>query len=375
MRIVSLVAVVALAACTSEPLVIDRTEPAEDAARIPDDEPDDPNEDPGEDPEVPPQDPEEPQEPPDAEILPIDSCEFTAMVRASVPAFDEAQVTASLEELVSACDVNGDSTTAPQLVPPAPATTDLPPECDEESRVAALIERCGPLEESTLDAASCAGRTCHVVLGAGTFPAPANGLSCAFVEGTGGTTLIVGGATVSDVVIARVRWDGEYGALSVMGDLLVNEAHISGDYEALSASWDADYDIAVCRSRVRAGYSGIGQSWESRRLTVAGNAIASCYEGAASAWGSSELVVEQNILISAFDGVNIHESSCTAVVDNVIAAGSSAVSTTIWPICDPATMGDCSFDPPTQRVLVDGNTVLSGVLPETMEDRQIFVNP
>lgn len=86
------------------------------------------------------------------------------------------------------------------------------------------------------------------------------------------------------------------------------------------------------------------------------------------------MVVEQNVLVGGHGGVHIHEPICSAVVDNVLASNARAVATTIWPLC-AADVGDCSYDPPTLRVLIDGNTLVAGQLPTSDEARQIFVNP
>lgn len=259
--------------------------------------------------------------------------------------------------------------------PPAlPASAGLPAACDESVRRDAVVEACGALTEAsgaTLAeaAASCvAGTTCHIVLPAGEFDGRVD-LGCVILEGAGPETSIHGGLTFSaPSVLARVSVDDGYGAVGTTADLLVNEATLSAGYEGLGFAWDADLDVAVCRSRVAGGYSGVAQSWGSERLTVAGNSIAACYEAVASSWGSSGLHVTQNLLLAGYVGVHIHNSLASAIVGNTIYGEYQAVSVFSFED-DP----EFDYDTTSAGVLISGNSILNGSLPESDPEHEILV--
>jgi hypothetical protein len=268
--------------------------------------------------------------------------------------------------------------------PPLPEVATLPEACDEAARIAAVVEACGPLAAPITDApdlasavARCtAGTTCRIELPAGDFAGPV-ALGCTILSGAGEATRIHGTVgVVADSVIARVAIHSEYGALSPAADVLVNEATLVGGYEGLSFAWDADLDVAVCRTRIAAGYSGAGQSWGSRKLTVAGSAIASCYEGVSSSWGSQDLHVQGNLIVAGASAVVVHQSRTAAIIGNTLGGVVNAVELSDAPD-EPALANEDDpveeYSLPVEQILIEGNIILGGALPASDPARDILV--
>ena len=258
-------------------------------------------------------------------------------------------------------------------LPPSPAASELPPECDEEAALARAVAACGPIQRvdvtSSLSAAlaECAAdRFCHVAVPAGDYVYEVADdqppLRCTLIEGAGAeqTRIATSGfATAEHVVLARLHAHASYGVVSAeVGPLLVNEVDFVGGYEGVSLSWGEEEGAAICSSNVRGGYVGVDLSWESSNLVVAGSRVAACYEGVglswmsfnarvvgssifgayaavSTSWGSHHLTVQGNELASTGgDGwpgaaVNLHNPSAIEIRSNVVTSGT-------LPSSDPA---------------------------------------
>lgn len=270
--------------------------------------------------------------------------------------------------------------TPPSL--PAPKA-DLPPACDEQARSASLEAECGPIADATgatlaeAFAACAPDTTCRITLPAGDFEGNLV-LGCVILQGAGDDTRIHGAVGFDrPSILARVAVDDAYGAVGTTASLLVNEATLRGGYEGLGFAWDAAIDVAVCRSRVAGGYSGVAQSWGSEKLTVAGSGVAACYEAVATSWGSEGLHVQQNVLFGGYSGVHIHRSLASAVVGNAVFGRFGAVDAYVEPPYfaeeDQEEMGIDEYEVQTIGVVVAHNTILGGALPEESEELNIVV--
>jgi hypothetical protein len=270
---------------------------------------------------------------------------------------------------------NGTNDQAPE--PPAVPTPieALPETCDEPSRIDAVVAACGPLLEvpaslslAVMLSACAAGNTCHVKLSAGTYSGNLS-MGCVVMEGEGEATIIQGTLSFSaPSVLARVRIEAEYGAVSTTADLLINETMLMGGYEGIGVAWSQELELTVCKSRIGAGYSGINQSWQSRRVTVAGSAMATCYEGVGISWGSSGLHLSQSIVLGGYTAVSIHQSSGVAIIGNVLFGGVEAVG-----ISNPAVGFEDEYGVQVTSVLVQRNDVRGGSLPLSDPDHNIVV--
>jgi hypothetical protein len=283
--------------------------------------------------------------------------------------------TNDVRRLRSFCDDNNNNDRAPE--PPALPAVDepLPATCEETSRVADVVAACGPLVEvppseslAAMMSACGPGTTCHVVLPAGTFSGDLS-LGCLWLEGQGEATVIRGTLSFDRAsVLARVRVEANYGAVSTTADLLITEATLMGGYEGVGTAWRQELDLAVCNTRIGAGYVGVHQSWESRQVTVAASAVATCYEGVGISWGSSELVVSQSIVLGAYAAVNIHQSRAVGIIGNVLFGGLDAVG-----ISNPSPGFEQEYGVQVSSVLVTGNDVQGGSLPTSDPDHNIVV--
>jgi hypothetical protein len=285
----------------------------------------------------------------------------------------------ALHDALQAHCVGDDVPATPPPLPPAVQPVGaLPLRCDVAARVAAVVERCGPLEPSSVAVGDLgerlggcrAGRTCGISLPEGTYRGGQT-LGCVLLQGEGGVDATVIRGTLSFVdasVVERVAIFDDYGAVSTTADLLLSDVVLVGGYEGLGLSWDQELDVALCRSRVSAGYVGVNQSWASRRVTVAGNGIAACTEATSANWGSSLQHVTQNLLLSDVIGANLHQSPAVAVIGNVIAATVAAVD-----IQGGAQDGGDPYSPRVRDIVVRGNDVVRGAMPTSDEARNIVV--
>ncbi|HEY1099150.1 MAG TPA: hypothetical protein VGF99_09480 [Myxococcota bacterium] len=263
---------------------------------------------------------------------------------------------------LGASDVNGE---VPTLLPVPTIDEPLPARCDEAVRRAEVIDLCGPVTTTTSAADTtsiaallegCGPGTCVLTLPAGRFVGDAS-VSCAVIEGVGDDTLIRGTLSFNGPgLLAGVRVEADYGAVSAASDVFITRTTLVAGYEAFGAGWDQDIDVAICRSRLAAGYSGAGLSWSSKRLTVAGSSIVSCSEGVSLSWNSSDLHVAQNVIVAGYSGVSIHESVAVAVIGNVLWSAYDAVS-----ISSPPTPDE--YGRLVSGVLVRRNDVRRGALP------------
>jgi hypothetical protein len=286
----------------------------------------------------------------------------------------------ALHDALQAHCVGDDVPTTPPPLPPAVSPVDaLPARCDVEARLAALEARCGPLTPSRVEAGDlderlggCApGTTCLITLAPGEHEGGQT-LGCLVLQGQGRAddTIIRGTLSFTGpAVVSRVAITDEYGAVSTTADLLLSDVVLIGGYEGLGLSWDQEIDVALCRSRVSAGYAGVNQSWASRRVTIAGNSIAACYEATSANWGSSLQLVSQNLLLSDHNGASIHQSHGIVVVGNVIAATVSAVD-----IFAADNLGDDPYEPDVVDILVRGNSIVQGAMPSSDPGRNIIVD-
>lgn len=326
-----------------------------------------------------------------AQTLGVDEDDIVDLV---APDIDPAELAAFRSFCSTQADLDETSRLAdapPLLALPSTASSStLPHDCDEAARLAALVDDCGPLTPSTTQAADrlddalagcVAGTTCHVVLPAGDFIGGAD-FGCAFIEGAGAATRIHGVVSGAGI-LARVSVDDAYTPIQPYGALLVNEAVVVGGYEGLSISWEADYDVAVCRSQIAGGYSGAGQSWASHKLVVAGSSVAACYEAVSSSWGSEQLLAQENILFAGHSGVSIHHSLASIVVGNAIASDNEAVGVSQWDQAslndldgdgEPDADGEDPYTPVIVGVLVRDNVVYDGTLPESDPAADIIID-
>jgi hypothetical protein len=285
----------------------------------------------------------------------------------------------ALHDVLQAHCVGDDvPSTPPPLPPRVQPIGALPLRCDVEARLAALVERCGPLEPSSVAVGDLGerlggcrvGRTCGIALPEGTYRGGQT-LGCVLLQGDGSADATIIRGTLSFVdasVVERVAVFDDYGAVSTTADLLLSDVVLVGGYEGLGLSWDQELDIALCRSRVSAGYVGVNQSWASRRVTVAGNGIAACSEATSANWGSSLQHVTQNLLLSDLIGANLHQSPAVAVIGNVIAATVAAVD-----IQENAEDGGDPYTPRVRDIVIRGNDVVRGAMPTSDEARNIVV--
>jgi hypothetical protein len=297
-------------------------------------------------------------------------------ITVSPPTIDDV---AGLHDALQAHCVGDDVPATPPPLPPAVSPVDdLPAHCDLENRLARLEAVCGPLtpssvEEGGLDArlAGCAtGTTCLVTLAPGEHQG-GQSLGCVVLQGGASADETIVRGTLSFVrpaVVSQLSITDAYGAVSTTADLLLSDVVLVGGYEGLGLSWDQDLDVALCRSRVSAGYAGVNQSWGSRRVTVAGNSIAACYEATSANWGSSLQLVSQNLLLSDAVGASIHQSPGIVIVGNLIAATAAAVD-----IFAADNLGDDPYEPDVEDILVRGNTIVRGAMPSSNPARNIII--
>lgn len=282
---------------------------------------------------------------------------------------------AERERFLAEC-AGGDVPAVPPTPPSAPIVTDvMPPACDRAARIAAVIDACGPIDDvafTTLSAlsSSCGGgRTCRTTLPAGTFAGDAT-LGCVVIEGQGDDTIVDGWLSFHRPSVAsRLLVTGEYNAIAASADVLLDEVTLIGGYEAVGVAWDQDLSLAVCRSRVAGGYSGVALAWGSKGAVVAATSIAACYEGLALSYGSSELHATRNVVYGGYSAVHVHQSTNVAVLGNVLFSPELAVDV----FSGSTGASDPQYTPPSANVLIRRNHVVSGALPENDPEHGIVV--
>jgi hypothetical protein len=269
------------------------------------------------------------------------------------------------------CPANFDSEDQAPIVPSLPSPpmdSQLPADCDETAARERALAACGAVQEIEVNAslkdalASCqSGRFCHVMLPEGDFVGGATQLRCTFIEGAGAarTRIAIQGEswrTSEHVIFARVGARSADGVFAAdRGPFLANEVDFVGGYQGGSISWDGTGGgIHVCRSTVRGGYEGLGLSWHSVGMLIAGSSVGGCYNGLNVSWESSQALVFASHVFGGYAAVSADGGShhITVQDNELVSPGGDG-----WP--GAAVL----IDDTTSAVEVLDNDVISGMLP------------
>lgn len=331
------------------------------------------------------------------ETDPVDVSDVHGPVGRSPVAVDPTAAP-SFQDVASFCSGHQYDAAPPVLA--LPAVTSLPDWCDEGATYAAIARACGAprvvVVAAGADRSQAAGDVshpfatigdalrachgpCHVLIGSGTYSEAVAVPDCTVLEGgvdvrdghmvTGAARPRIEGsirARGDSVLLSRLDVVDAYGALDTEGDVLVNDSILRGGYEAGSSAWGV-VGPRICRSHLAGGYGGYDLAWHSSRLWIAGSAISACYEGAAMSWGSSDLRVENSVVFGGYNAIGTSWGSVGVTAeDSRLGSNYAAVNIHIAP-------DENDVFPKTFDVLIDGNSIASGTLPDSDPARNIVV--
>lgn len=123
--------------------------------------------------------------------------------------------------------------------------------------------------------------------------------------------------------ICRTRIQAEYSGISVSSgssDVVIEDVDIDAGYSGVDVSWGAS-SIVIRNSRVRGDYSGVDVSWDSHDIVVEGSTIDGGYVGVGVSHGSHGVLISESTVGGCHEPVSVSHGSHTVKITNDTATG------------------------------------------------------